>query len=189
MSTFIYSRVSTDVQTVNNQLTALLGLYQDATVITETVSGKAKHKPQLEKLLGMLQPGDRVVAYSLDRLGRSLKGIIATIESIIDKGATLELHRERATYDSAMGKLMIHILGAMAELERELISERTKTALKARKEAGVRLGPPTLVTKAQLAVIRSLDLEGASIDAMASETGLARSTVHRWRDKTRAGVA
>lgn len=177
------------MQTVNNQLATLTGLYPTATVVTETISGKAKHKPALENLIALACPGDKVVVYSLDRLGRSLKGIIETIEAILAKGVTLELYRERTSYDSAMGKLMIHILGAMAELERELTSERTKTALKARKAAGVKLGQPCKVTKEQIATIKRLDIEGVSIDAIASEAKLARGTAYYWRCKLRSETA
>lgn len=179
MNTFIYSRVSTDMQTVDNQLSVLTQLYPSALVIMEVISGAAKAKPALNSMVNNLQPGDKVVAYSIDRLGRSLKDLINTVETILAKGATLELYREKATYDSAMGKLMIHMQGAFAELEREMISERTKAALNARKNAGVKLGRPSTVSNEMRERVRLLAMEGASCDAIASETGLSRATSAR----------
>lgn len=180
--TYIYSRVSTDHQTTDNQLSVLVELYPSALVITEVASG-AKRRPQLERLLEMIKSGDTVIAYSLDRLGRSLKDIIQTIETVVSKGATLVLHREKASYDTAMGKLIIHVLGAVAELERELISERTKTGLKARQGAGVKLGRPSSMTDELRAKVRVLAQRGLSCDAIGAELGVSRATAARWRAK------
>lgn len=180
--TYIYSRVSTDNQTTDNQLAVLILQYPTALVVTEVVSG-AKRKPQLERLVSVLERGDVLVAYSLDRLGRSLKDIIQTLETLQAKGVTVALYREKVTYDTAMGKLLIHMLGAVAELERELISERTKTGLKARQGAGVKLGRPSIVTDDLKAKIAALAGQGLSCDAIAADLGISRATAARWRQR------
>lgn len=176
---YIYARVSTEDQTTANQVQELAKKYPGATLVLETASG-VKQRPKLEALIEGLEPNELVYTYSLDRLGRSTKDIIETIERIMAKGARLELKREGMSYDSAMGKLVIQVMAAVAELERNLISERTKTALQARKAKGVKLGPPKKHPDRKRQQALKLLAEGKPLRIVAKYVGVSKSQVHKW---------
>lgn len=176
---YIYARVSTEGQTTDNQVVELLAKYPGAKVVLETASG-VKARPHLMTLVDGLRPGEIVYCYSLDRLGRSTKQIIQIIEAILAKGAKLELKREGVSYDSAIGKLVLQVMAAVAEMERNLISERTKTALQARKAAGVKLGAPKHHPDAKRLRALAMLEAGKSIRIVAKLLNVSKSTVQAW---------
>lgn len=131
-----YARVSTDDQDLSMQIDALrrYGI-QERQIVTEKVSGKSLKNRKLRELLTWLRPGDRIVVWKLDRLGRSVKDLIAIIEKIEASGADLVSLTEGVDTSTAMGRFFFHIMGAIAELERGMVSERTKAGIAARKAA------------------------------------------------------
>lgn len=137
---YIYTRVSTDKQTTQNQETLTLK-YPSATLVSETASG-VKHRPILQTLLQKLQPGDRLIVAALDRLGRRTTEILTLIENLTKKQITLISEREGVDYSTPMGRLVTQILVSVAELERSLISERTKAGMQLAKSNGKRIGAP-----------------------------------------------
>lgn len=179
---YIYTRVSTSKQTGDNQSQALMELHKASNpILVEEVAGGTKARPKLVELIERLTKLDTIIVYSLDRLGRSTHDVLGLIQQIIDKGAKLILHREQVSYYSASGRALIQIMAAVAELERNLISERTKTALAARKAKGVKLGRPRVIPEATKAKALRLLNEGKSLSVVAAYCRVSRSQVAKWK--------
>ncbi len=176
---YIYTRVSTTKQTGDNQSFALLELYKGAELVEE-VAGGTKARPKLDALIAGLKKGDTIVVYSLDRLGRSTRDVLGIIEAVIAAGARLVLHREQVNYDTAVGRMLIQVMASVAELERNLISERTKTALAQRKAQGVKLGRPRLLPNHKRDKARAMASQGKSIRVISKLLDVSKSTVQEW---------
>ena len=144
-----YARVSTDDQELRLQIDALTryGVPPDQ-IIQEKSSGGKMDRKGLRFLLKALREGDRVVVWKLDRLGRSLTGVIEVVEQIHAAGAELHSITEKIDTSSAMGRAFFHITLVFAELERSMISERTKAGMAARKAADptIKWGSKHLIT-------------------------------------------
>ncbi len=177
MTTYIYSRVSTEKQQTDGQLHELLKQYPSAHQVEETISGTATHKPVLNALLGRLTAGDVLVVAALDRLGRNAGQAIQLIDSLYGRGVTVVSIREGLDYSKPAGKFQGQIMLAMSELERNLISERTKAALAALKAKGVRLGAKPKFSSEQLQAVKEYRAQGMTIRAIAAATGISVSRV------------
>ena len=129
-----YARVSTEDQRLDLQRQAL----RDAGCerIFEDTAGGAAERPALREALAQLRAGDTLVVWRLDRLGRSLKSLIAHAESLRTQGVGLRSLKEAIDTDSSTGQLVFHIFGALAEFERALIRERTRAGLAAARARG-----------------------------------------------------
>src|SRR3984957_7298344 len=123
-----YARVSTDDQSAALQIDALRAVGCER-VFTDKASGTLAHRPQLDKMLDHLRSGDVVVVWRLDRLGRSLKNLIALVEVLADKGVGFRSLTESIDTTTAGGKLVFHVFAALGEFERELMKERTMAGL------------------------------------------------------------
>ena len=176
--TIIYSRVSTQSQTTDNQLAQLKSFYPTAEIVEETASG-GKSRPLLRKLVDSLEKGDVLVVASLDRLGRKTVEILSLIESLESRGVILKSLREGVDYSTVAGRLVTQILVSVSELERGLISSRTKAALDARRAKGIVGGRPKKYTDEQVKEVRDLRQRGLTIRAIANQTGISRARVHR----------
>lgn len=141
---YIYTRVSTDGQSAALQLLELKKLYADAKIVEETVSGM-KHRPILAALLLSMVAGDRLIIYSLDRLGRRAHQVLTMLEDLKKRGITLISKREGVDYNTMAGKMVTQVFISFAEMERELISERTTAGLAAARAKGSLLGRPTVI--------------------------------------------
>jgi DNA invertase Pin-like site-specific DNA recombinase len=173
---YIYSRVSTDKQETQNQLSKLKELFPNAAVFEEIASG-AKARPVLQTLLGSLQRDDVLIVAALDRLGRRTSEVLGLIEDLERRGVVLKSIREGVDYSTIAGRLVTQILCACAEMERRLISERTKMALEARKKAGVRLGCPAKYPAAQVERVKELRRLGQTVRDVSKATGMSASRV------------
>jgi len=129
-----YARVSTDDQTLDLQRDALQGAGCER-IFEDTASGAAE-RPALRDALAQLRAGDTLVVWRLDRLGRSLKDLIARAETLRVQGVGLRSLKEAIDTDSGSGRLIFHIFGALAEFERALIRERTQAGLQAARARG-----------------------------------------------------
>jgi len=138
---FGYWRVSTPDQEPDYQIAELEKAGVDA-VFGEKITGARMNRPQLARLLKLCRSGDCVVVWKLDRLGRSLKDVLIAIEDMKAKGINIRSLTEPIDTTSPMGNLVMQILLAVAEMERNLISERTKAGMQRRKEQGQRFGKP-----------------------------------------------
>ena len=125
-------------------------------IFTEKASGALAHRPQLDKLLDYVRPGDVVVVWRLDRLGRSLKNLIALVEELGEKGVGFRSLTESIDTTSTGGKLIFHIFAALGEFERELIRERTNAGLAAARARGRVGGRKPVMTPDKVKVARQL---------------------------------
>ena len=158
-----YARVSTDDQDLSLQIAALerFGVPSDR-IHREHASGGSMNRPVWRELMGGLRSGDTVVVWKLDRLGRTLRGILQTIERLDKIGATLRTMDGLIDMSSAMGRFNLHIMGAVAELERGLISERTKAGMAEKRAQGTKFGARHMIrdNRLRLAVARQLNESG-----------------------------
>lgn len=158
MAIFGYARVSTEEQSLVLQEEALLK-YGCEKIFFEKVSGKDLERGELKKVLGLLRENDVLVVFRLDRLARSLKDLINLIGVLEAKKVDFVSLSDGIDTSSAVGKLMFHIVGAFAEFERNIISERTKAGLKSARARG-RIGgkPKGLSAEAKKKAVRVKDL-------------------------------
>lgn len=134
-----YARVSTDDQDLSLQRAALEKYGVDS-IVDEYGSGGKMDRPGWKAVMNAMRDGDTVVIWRLDRLGRTLTGVIETVEAMHKEGVNLVSLHEEINTGSAMGKAFFRIALVFAELERDLISERTKAGIKIRQAMGVRFG-------------------------------------------------
>lgn len=173
-----YARVSTDDQNLDLQERALreAGVEQ---VFTDQVSGATQSRPGLDAALVALQKGDTLVVWRLDRLGRSLPHLISVVAGLGERGIGFQSLNDGLDTTSAQGRFVFHMMGALAEFERALISERTKAGVQAAKARGVRLGRRPTLSAAQIQHARSLMASGESPSAIALTFKVGRSTLYR----------
>lgn len=177
-----YARVSTARQELAGQEQALTQAGCARVFAESTPAGGprgAGAQPELGRLLDYLRPGDTVVVTRLDRLGRSLRELLATVAAIEGRQAHLRSLREQLDTASPGGRLVFHVFAALAEWEREVIRERTRAGLDAARARGVRLGTQPKLNPEQRALLCSLREEGATVAALARVFGVGRATVYR----------
>ena len=176
-----YARVSTGEQTLDLQLDALQQTGCEKTY-RETASGAAAERPVLADVVGYLRPGDTLVVWRLDRLGRSLRHLIETIAALAERGIGFKSLTEQIDTTTSGGKLVFHVFGALAEFERDLVRERTHAGLAAARARG-RLGgrPRALDTPAKVAMARALHADKRhSVADICRTLGISRATLYRY---------
>lgn len=141
-----YIRVSRDKQATLLQEDAMQR-QQCERVFTDKMTGKRFDRPQFLTMLDMARPGDIIVVWKLDRLGRSLKELIETVTMLAERGIELRSLKENIDTSTPTGKLMFHIIAALAEFERDIIQERTQAGLEAARARGRRGGRPKATAK------------------------------------------
>lgn len=176
MKTFIYSRVSTIGQDASNQTSNLKQQFPHATIIEEVASG-GKSRPMLEKLVRELQSGDTLVVAALDRLGRRTSEILLLVENLERRGVILRSVRESIDFSTIAGRLVCQILISVAEMERRVLSERTKLALAAKRKMGIVGGRRPKYTQQQVEQVRTLRMNGAKLKDISASTGISVSRV------------
>jgi DNA invertase Pin-like site-specific DNA recombinase len=179
-----YARVSTGDQDVAGQ-TMRLTQAGAIKVFTDVRSGRSMDRTGLAALLDYARDGDILAVVRLDRLGRSLAELLATVAMLKRRGIALLSLEEKIDTTSAAGELVFHVFGAIAHFERRLIAERTKDGIAAARARGKRPGRPPLDADKIAAAIK-LVKAGLSPTAAARQLGLGRSTVYR--EVNRAGV-
>jgi DNA invertase Pin-like site-specific DNA recombinase len=172
-----YARVSMDDQNPALQIAALKRVGCER-IFTDTASGASRKRPQLDKWLKALKAGDVLTVWKLDRLGRSLPHLVGVLESLKGQGVGFRSLTEGIDTESATGRLLSHIIGALAEFERSLIVERTQAGLKAAKRRGVKLGRKPKLLPRQIAHVRKLIEGGDSPAHVARLLSVARSTLY-----------
>ena len=174
-----YARISTTDQDPALQLDALESA-GCAKVFSDTASGALDRRPELDRMLDQLRPGDTVVVWRLDRLGRSLKHLIALVEDLEGRDVGFRSLTESIDTTTAGGKLVFQIFGAMAEFERSIIRERTMAGLEAARARGRKGGRPTVMTPEKIKMARDLyDSKQYTVESIATELGVSRKTVYR----------
>lgn len=174
-----YARVSTAEQSTDLQLDALHAAHVEQVFVDEGVSGSVSSRPELDRCLSMLRPGDTLVVWRLDRLARSLKNLLELVESLSQRGIHLRSLTESIDTSSASGRLILSVFGALAEFERALIIERTQAGLAAARSRGARIGRPSAMSTGQIEQARTLVSAGHRVSEVARTLGVGRSTLYR----------
>ena len=181
-----YARVSKadGSQTTDLQRDALLAAGVDPEQLYEDkASGKQDDRPQLAACLKALRSGDTLIVWKLDRLGRDLRHLVNIVHDLTDRGVGLKvLTGQGAAIDTttASGKLVFGIFAALAEFERELISERTKAGLASARARGRKGGRPYKMTPAKVRLAAaSMGQPGTNVGELCKELGITRQTLYR----------
>lgn len=174
-----YARVSTTDQDASLQVDALneAGCFK---VFVDTTSGALDERPQLQRLREQLRPGDTVVVWRLDRLGRSIRHLIDTMTELNDQGVGFRSLTENIDTTTPGGRLVFHLFAALAEFERDLIRDRTKAGLAAARARG-RLGgrPPVLSADQVRTARRMYDQQDMTVAQIGRVLGVSRATIYR----------
>ncbi len=182
-----YARVSKadGSQSLNSQIDALTAAgVKPKRIYKDKASGKKDTRPGLEACLKALRKGDVLVVWKLDRLGRSLKHLVTTVEELQSRGVGFRvLSGEGANIDTttASGKLVFGIFAALAEFERQLIRERTIAGLKAARARGRKGGRKFSLSKAQVRLAQAaMGKKESSISELCEELGVSAPTLYRY---------
>lgn len=176
---FGYARVSTADQILDRQTDQLEKQNCDE-ILTEKISGKKKERPEFNRLMDKLRPGDSVVIVSLDRLGRNLKHLIELSSKFEELGVELISLKENIDTSTAMGKFFFQMTGAFAEFEANLLSERTKEGLETARKRGRKGGRKPSMNERQIKAAKSMLKDpDMSITDVARHFNVSRATIHR----------
>lgn len=173
-----YARVSTTDQNLNLQRDALTAAGCER-IFTDVITGSSTERSGLTQALAAPQPGDTLVVWKLDRLGRSLAHLVQLATDLGAQGIDFRSLSDPIDTTSAGGRLILHIMGALAEFERSLIAERTHAGLVAARKRGQKLGRKPSLTPEQVAIARRLIEDGESPRAVARSLKVRKSTLYR----------
>lgn len=173
-----YARVSTQDQNLQMQIDALqnAGCFE---IFEEKVTGTKKDRPALNEMLKMLRPGDRVVVYKLDRISRSTKHLIELAELFEEKEVEFVSIQDNIDTSTPMGRFFFRIMASIAELERDIIVERTKAGLSAARARGKKGGRPKVDTKKLQLALKMYQSKQYSISEIVAATGVSQATLYR----------
>ena len=172
-----YARVSTVDQDLSGQKDRLLQ-HGAVRVFEDVISGKTFNRPGLAALLEQARPNDSLAVIRLDRLGRSLRELLETVDDLNARKINLISLEERINTTSAAGELVFHVFGAIAHFERRLISERTKDGLINARRHGRAPGRPPLPPET-VSALQDLVGAGKSVSQAAKHLGIGRSTAYK----------
>lgn len=175
---FGYARVSTEDQKLEVQTEALEKAGVDR-IFTDKISATAKKRPGLNECLRAMEKGDVLVIHRLDRLARSLRQLLDLMDHLDKRGIGLKSLNDSIDTTTAVGRLVVHVIGAIAEFERALISERTAAGLQSAKARGVKIGRERKATPKKIEQAKELLRGGMSMKQVAIAVGLAESTLYR----------
>jgi DNA invertase Pin-like site-specific DNA recombinase len=174
-----YTRVSTVSQTLEQQNEAL----EAAGVVktfSDTMSGARDDRPGLADLIVYVREGDTVVVWKLDRLGRNMLHILQTVKALTDRGVTLVSTTDGIDSSTAAGRMMIGVLGSLAEFERELVRERTALKRASSRANGTKFGRPRKVDDTEhIATAKRMKADGHTGKDIAKYLGVSRATLYR----------
>lgn len=174
-----YIRVSTLDQNPDRQLEGT----QVNKAFTDKASGKDTQRPQLDSLLSYVCEGDTLVVHSMDRLARNLDDLRRLVQQLTGRGVRIEFVKERLTFsgeDSPMANLLLSVMGAFAEFERELIRERQREGIALAKQRGAYRGRKPALSNAQAAELRRRAEAREPKAALAREFGISRATLYEY---------
>lgn len=178
-----YARVSTDDQDPALQLEALKKADCVETFTDHGISGTARKRPALGRLLKKLQPGDTLTVWKLDRLGRSVRDVVNLLHELHGRGIEFQSVTEAIDTKTPIGRAMVHMVALVAELEHGFIIERTRAGVKAAQRRGVKFGRQGKLSREQLDHARQQIESGAqTVKGMAELLKVNRSTL--WRNLT-----
>ncbi len=174
-----YARVSTNDQNLDLQTDALKQAGCEVIYSDNGVSGATKDRPELSRLLADLEKGDHVIVWKLDRLGRSLQHLIQLVDDFGSREIDFTSLTDNIDTSTAGGRLVFHVMGAMAEFERAIISERTKAGMQAARARGSHLGRPKRLSVEQVARAKDWIKEGRTKREVARLLRVSPATLYR----------
>lgn len=181
MAIFAYGRVSTAEQTTNNQRIEIENAGHAVDYwFADTISGKtsATQRPQFKALLAQIRDGETLIVSKLDRLGRDAQDVGATVKMLAArKISVVVLQLGKLDLASAAGKMMLTMLAAVAEMERDLLVERTQSGLARAKSEGKTLGRPSKTTNEQRTEIVARYAQGESVSSLARQFTVSRASI------------
>jgi DNA invertase Pin-like site-specific DNA recombinase len=146
-------------------------------VFTETASGARADRPTLAQVLDQLRPGDTLVVWRLDRLGRSLRHLVDTVTGLAERDVGFRSLQEAIDTTTPGGRLVFHVFAALAEFERDLIRERTAAGLAVARARG---GRPSVMTAHKLQVAQEMYASGQyTVSTIATTLGVSRASIYR----------
>lgn len=173
-----YARVSTDDQHLDLQINALNEANCDHIFTDQGISGKVSNRPGLKKVMASLKNGDTLIVWRLDRLGRSLVNLVEIINNLGKRGVEFQSLTENIDTSSSGGRLVFHILAALTEFERALISERTRAGMEAARLKGKQLGrPPKVKANERREIKNAFQMRKASVAEIAQKYNLSARAV------------
>jgi len=188
MKVAIYVRVSTQHQTTENQLVELHEVcdrndWEIVEEYNETISGTKgiNERTELNRLL--IDAGrkkfDKVVVWSVDRVGRSMKHLVTVLSQLKDLGCDIYSYKQAIDTSTTMGSSFFHMVGIFAELENNMRAERQRIGIKRALENGAKFGRKTKLDKATISTISDMRKQGQSIRKIAKQVNLGIATVHK----------
>lgn len=174
-----YARVSTKEQVMNLQIDALVKAGCDPIFQDHAESGAKKSRPEWDKCLESLQAGDALVVYSFSRAGRSTLHLSELLKMLQGRGVDFVSLSEGVDSSTPAGKMVFHMLAAIAEFERDVIMERCEAGRVSAKARGVKFGPPIKASADAVATITFGRAAGVPVSELMKATGLSRATVYR----------
>lgn len=172
-----YIRVSSYGQNDERQLESV----ELDEVFREKVSAKTTKRPVLHEALKYVRKGDELHVHSIDRLARNLSDLQGLVQGLVKRGVSVHFHKEALTFtgeDSPMSKLMLQIIGAVAEFERSLIRERQREGIAQAKKAGKQFGQPAKLSPEQVQEIHALVADRHSKVEIAKKFAVSRQTIY-----------
>jgi len=176
-----YARVSTDDQNLDLQKDALHKV-KCQRIFEEKRSGGTIQREELNRALDILRPGDTLVVWRLDRLGRSLRHLIEIVNALEEKGIGFKSLTENIDTTTSTGKLVFHIFGALSEFERNLIKERTRAGLDAARIRGRKGGRPKALSPDKVKMAISLYTERHPITSICKTLNITKPTLYKYLD-------
>lgn len=173
-----YARVSTEDQRLDRQVDALERAGCER-VFVEKASGMKDARPELDRMLGMIREGDDVVVVKLDRISRSTKHLIELSETFDRMGVNFVSLGDSIDTTTPMGRFFFCVMASIAELERDMIAERTKDGLEAARARGHAGGRPKLSEDAVSRALRMYESRSFTVREITEATGVSKSTLYR----------
>lgn len=174
-----YARVSTRDQNLDLQLAALKGAGCDP-IFEDTMSGTKAGRPGLAKALEVLREGDTLIVWKLDRLGRNVKGLLDFAGGLNERGIGFVSLTDSIDTSTASGRFFFNVMASLAQMERELMVERTQAGLQAAREQGRVGGRKRVMTEAKIRSARKLLNQGTQPKEVAASLGVSVPTLYRW---------
>jgi DNA invertase Pin-like site-specific DNA recombinase len=174
-----YARVSTNDQNLSLQKEALEKCGCEK-IYEDKISGTRANRPGLDKALEMLREGDTLVVWKLDRLGRSVKNLITLVSELNEKGIHFKSLTDSIDTSTPSGRFFFHVMASLAEMERDLIVERTKAGLEAARKLGRKGGRKRKMTDSKIKSAKKLLENGILPKDVANNLGISVATLYRW---------
>ena len=173
-----YARVSTNDQNLDLQRDALQKSCKK--IYEDTISGSRRDRPGLERALEDLREGDTLVVWKLDRLGRSVKDLVELVGDLEKRGVHFQSLTDAIDTSTPAGRFFFHVMASLAQMERELLIERTHAGLAAARAQGRVGGRKPKMTPSKLKAAKRLLESGAAPKDVANDLGISVPTLYRW---------